>query len=160
MTPGDQAPDTPSGATKETVARAFGAGNRARLLARYFEMAGSVTPANAWQHVYRLLLWIDRTTRWPIATSQTKLNRDAHGMPGRLPFTIGYLKSSTSLPQSWPKGLTGFSDRRSRTSRTGLSPAEARAMNVSANRMRAAHFRNLEKTLSWLQSFVRRYRDG
>lgn len=45
-----------------SVQRAFGADNRARLLERYFQSAGSVTSANAWQHVYRLLLWIDRTT--------------------------------------------------------------------------------------------------
>ncbi|HLV80165.1 MAG TPA: hypothetical protein VKT32_07770 [Chthonomonadaceae bacterium] len=44
------------------VARAFGAENRARLLARYFDQAGTITPANAWQHVYCLPLWIDRTT--------------------------------------------------------------------------------------------------
>ena len=48
--------------SQETVARAFGAENRARLLSRYFERAGAVTADNAWQHVYRLLLWIDRTT--------------------------------------------------------------------------------------------------
>jgi hypothetical protein len=42
--------------------RAFGAENRSRLLARYFADAQDVTKANAWQHVYRLLLWIDRTT--------------------------------------------------------------------------------------------------
>jgi hypothetical protein len=48
--------------TREAVARAFGSENRARLLERYFRQAGTVTPANAWQHVYRLLLWIDRTT--------------------------------------------------------------------------------------------------
>jgi hypothetical protein len=44
------------------VARAFGAENRARLLDRYFGAAGAVDPVNAWQHVYRLLLWVDRTT--------------------------------------------------------------------------------------------------
>jgi hypothetical protein len=47
---------------QEAVARAFGAENRARLLARYFDAAGNVNTGNAWQHVYRLLLWIDRTT--------------------------------------------------------------------------------------------------
>ncbi|CAN5879719.1 hypothetical protein BH23GEM7_BH23GEM7_07400 [soil metagenome] len=47
---------------REAVSRAFGAENRARLLARYFTDVGTVTPENAWQHVYRLLLWIDRTT--------------------------------------------------------------------------------------------------
>jgi hypothetical protein len=49
-------------ATQEAVARAFGAENRARLLARYFDAAGDVNTGNAWQHVYRLLLWTDRTT--------------------------------------------------------------------------------------------------
>ena len=47
---------------QESVARAFGAENRARLLTRYFNAAGDVNTDNAWQHVYRLLLWIDRTT--------------------------------------------------------------------------------------------------
>lgn len=50
------------GATEAAVKRAFGAQNRARLLQRYFDSAGPVTTSNAWQHVYRLLLWIDRTT--------------------------------------------------------------------------------------------------
>lgn len=48
--------------TQEAIARAFGADNRARLLARYFTDAEKVSTANAWQHVYQLLLWIDRTT--------------------------------------------------------------------------------------------------
>jgi hypothetical protein len=45
------------------VERAFGAENRARLLRRYFDEAADepVTPESAWRHVYRLLLWIDRT---------------------------------------------------------------------------------------------------
>ena len=49
-------------APHEAVARAFGAENRARLIDRYFQQAGAVTTANAWHHIYRLLLWIDRTT--------------------------------------------------------------------------------------------------
>lgn len=51
----------PEGAGR--VERAFGAQNRARLLQQYFtEAAGEpVTPTSAWRHVYRLLLWIDRT---------------------------------------------------------------------------------------------------
>ncbi|MGI8796787.1 MAG: hypothetical protein ACR2IR_09460 [Acidimicrobiia bacterium] len=44
------------------VERAFGADNRARLLTEFLDAAGAVTPENAWQLVYRLLLWIDRTT--------------------------------------------------------------------------------------------------
>src|SRR3990167_5664553 len=62
MTPpaeqGGRAPEP----AQETVSRAFGADNRARLLARYFTHAGEIATGNAWQHVYRLLLWIDPTT--------------------------------------------------------------------------------------------------
>lgn len=32
------------------------------MLEEYFSAAGKVVPANAWKHVYRLLLWTDRTT--------------------------------------------------------------------------------------------------
>src|SRR5438874_5881941 len=50
-------------ATSERAAKAaFGKENRARLLRRYFGQSDAVTPATAWLHVYRLLLWIDRTT--------------------------------------------------------------------------------------------------
>lgn len=62
MFPGDQAPEPASSPPTEVIERAFGASNRSRLLARYFDSAGAVTSANAWQHIYRLLLWIDRTT--------------------------------------------------------------------------------------------------
>lgn len=54
--------DAPEGPTREASARAFGEENRARLLQRYFSSAEAVSPENAWRHVYRLLLWIDRTT--------------------------------------------------------------------------------------------------
>ncbi|HEV7248178.1 MAG TPA: hypothetical protein VGN93_14450 [Shinella sp.] len=51
-------------AEKEAVERAFGAENRNRLIDRYFGTSTSegVTTKNAWQHVYRLLLWSDPTT--------------------------------------------------------------------------------------------------
>jgi hypothetical protein len=44
--------------------RAFGAENRLRLLARYFHDVAPepVTAESMWRHIYRLLLWIDRTT--------------------------------------------------------------------------------------------------
>jgi hypothetical protein len=53
---------TPQHVSREATSRAFGAENRARLLNRYFEGTSPVTPTSAWKHVYRLLLWIDRTT--------------------------------------------------------------------------------------------------
>jgi len=57
----EQTRKTPD-AAQQAVARAFGSENRTRLLARYFSEAGAVSTANAWQHIYRLLLWIDKTT--------------------------------------------------------------------------------------------------
>lgn len=46
------------------VKSAFGAENRNRLIDRYFgdKAPEDITPAKAWLHVYRLLLWIDQTT--------------------------------------------------------------------------------------------------
>jgi len=46
------------------VTTAFGAKNRMRLLQAYFAEVATrpVSAANAWQHVYRLLLWTDQTT--------------------------------------------------------------------------------------------------
>lgn len=43
------------------IERAFGVTNRRRIIAKYFGSAGDVTFDNAWQHVYRLLLWINPT---------------------------------------------------------------------------------------------------
>lgn len=44
------------------VQRVFGFESRRRMLEEYFAQAGKVTPGSAWKHVYRLLLWTDRTT--------------------------------------------------------------------------------------------------
>lgn len=46
----------------EAAARPFGQENRARLLEEYFASEAPVDPYQAWEHVYRLLLWVDRTT--------------------------------------------------------------------------------------------------
>jgi hypothetical protein len=54
----DEAPGDPP---SEVIERAFGEENRARLLSEYFAGTGSVPPQQAWIHLYRLLLWIDRT---------------------------------------------------------------------------------------------------
>lgn len=57
-------PESSGTAEKEAVDRAFGAENRNRLINLYFGASAQdeVTAANAWQHVYRLLLWSDPTT--------------------------------------------------------------------------------------------------
>jgi len=47
---------------KAVVDAAFGAKNRARLIEHYFQQQVGSPERLAWQHVYRLLLWIDQTT--------------------------------------------------------------------------------------------------
>jgi hypothetical protein len=53
----------PESGETDAISRAFGAENRYRLLDQYFRdsLGEIVTPESAWRHVYRLLLWIDRT---------------------------------------------------------------------------------------------------
>jgi hypothetical protein len=47
----------------KAVQRAFGSENRNRLIDQYFAgRPDGVDPENAWQHVYRLLMWSDPTT--------------------------------------------------------------------------------------------------
>ncbi len=62
MNPDGQSTDSTTSDPPGPIDRVFGAENRARLLTRYFAAREAVTPANAWRHVYHLLLWIDRTT--------------------------------------------------------------------------------------------------
>ena len=51
-----------AGTVRTAVTRAFGAGNRERLLREYLSSIAPISPDIAWKHVYRLLLWIDSTT--------------------------------------------------------------------------------------------------
>jgi hypothetical protein len=44
------------------AASPFGKESRVRILRQHFALAGEVTPATAWQFVYRELLWIDGST--------------------------------------------------------------------------------------------------
>lgn len=63
--PGERGPDGQAGLPAvpgAAIERAFGEENRSRLLEGYFAQAGRVEPGQAWRHVYRLLLWVDRTT--------------------------------------------------------------------------------------------------
>ena len=49
---------------KKATRNAFGAANRNRLINTYFAASPvpSISAETAWKHVYRLLLWVDRTT--------------------------------------------------------------------------------------------------
>jgi hypothetical protein len=46
---------------EEAAKRAFGVENRRLLLGEYFSAGHEVDAQNAWLHVYRLLLWVDRS---------------------------------------------------------------------------------------------------
>ena len=48
---------TPESEVPSQIDRAFGAESRLQLLTEYFAGAGNITAANAWIHVYKLLLW-------------------------------------------------------------------------------------------------------
>ena len=47
---------------RTAATRAFGADNRQRLLREYLSSIPPISPDVAWKHVYRVLLWTDRTT--------------------------------------------------------------------------------------------------
>jgi hypothetical protein len=54
--------DANSTATEGDQSTPFGEKNRRRLIKEYFSEFGAPTAATAWEHVYGLLLWVDRTT--------------------------------------------------------------------------------------------------
>jgi len=64
MTTTEDQQDAAVEATPASVKAAFGAKNRLRLIDTYFRENGGdgIKAAEAWMHIYRLLLWIDRTT--------------------------------------------------------------------------------------------------
>jgi hypothetical protein len=47
---------------QDVVTRAFGEENRTRLLNKYFADSPTLSAAEAWRYVYRLLMWTNRTT--------------------------------------------------------------------------------------------------
>lgn len=68
------------------IKAAFGAENRARLINQYFQSVDDVSPANAWEHVYKLLLWIDKTTGLAHCYESDKCQPGKHWYPRSLAF--------------------------------------------------------------------------
>jgi len=68
------------------IKAAFGAENRARLINQYFQNVDDVSAANAWKHVYKLLLWIDRTTGLAHCYESDKCQPGKHWYPRSLAF--------------------------------------------------------------------------
>lgn len=80
------------------VKAAFGKDNRERLLAAYFGERGTPTSENAWQHVYRLLLWIDRTTGLAHCYESDKSQPGRHWYDRSLAFHAWVAESLRSSP--------------------------------------------------------------
>ncbi|MGI8808226.1 MAG: hypothetical protein ACR2KK_10360 [Acidimicrobiales bacterium] len=68
------------------VERAFGVENRRRLLDSYFASHEAVMPANAWKHVYRLLLWVNPTIGLAHAYESDKCQPGKAWFPRSLAF--------------------------------------------------------------------------
>lgn len=54
--------DPQSSSTEALQGTPFGEQNRRRLITQYFGEKGAPDPAHAWERVYGMLLWVDRTT--------------------------------------------------------------------------------------------------
>jgi len=59
----------------------FGRDTRIRVLSEYFETAGDVTAENAWEHVYKCLLWMNE------ATGLAHIYDANHMQPGKFFYT-------------------------------------------------------------------------
>ncbi len=81
-----------------TVASAFGAKNRARLLDQYFSDHSLRKAADAWKHVYRLLLWIDQSTGLAHCYESDKTQPGKHWYPRALAFHDWVAKTLNASP--------------------------------------------------------------
>lgn len=56
--------ETSTKSKENSIASAFGAKNRARLIDTYFseQSSSDINASQAWAHIYKLLLWVDQTT--------------------------------------------------------------------------------------------------
>ena len=129
----DAAPNPP----REVVDRAFGAENRARLLERYFADESPISPANAWKHVYRLLLWIDRTTALAHCYESDKAQPERPWYARSLAFHDWLSQELQTAPRYLRNKSTGFSGGRQRSSNSvfkGRSAAYEQQRSAYANR--------------------------
>lgn len=119
----------------EVIARAFGAENRARLLDRYFTQIGAVAPETAWEHVYRLLLWIDRTTALAHCYESDK------AQPGRGWYarSLAFHAWVSAALRTTPGGLAGEVDWLFREAVKDLASGAATARTAAYDRQRAPY---------------------
>lgn len=115
----------------EAVERAFGAVNRQRILAEYFRQAGDVTAGNAWQHIYRLLLWINPTISLAHCYESDKCQ------PGKAwyPRSLAFHRWVSSQLGVHPLDLRDVIDVLFRSALPDLAHSEAEARRNAAARL-------------------------
>ena len=119
----------------EAIERAFGAANRQRILAGYFRHAGEVTPQNAWQHVYRLLLWINPTISLAHCYESDKCQ------PGKAwyPRSLAFHRWVAEQLGAHPLDLRDQIDVLFRSALPDLAHSEAEARRDAAARLLGEH---------------------
>lgn len=85
---------------EQTVAAAFGATNRGRLISEYFAKSPHPESTAPWEHVYRLLLWIDQTTGLAHCYESDKSQPGKHWYPRSLSFHAWLANSLNAPPRS------------------------------------------------------------
>ena len=108
---------------EEVVSRAFGEANRDRLLTQYFTGKSKLKPNEAWRYVYRLLLWIDRTTGLAHCYESDK------AQPGRPWYarSLAFHAWVTQQLETSPSGLADEIDWLFRKASVDLAQAAANA---------------------------------
>lgn len=159
MTDNDELPGLEAeapGSTSEAVSRAFGVANRERLLDEYFGTTSHLNAANAWQHVYRLLLWIDRTTGLAHCYESDKCQPGRPWYARSLRFH-DWFASELESPQANSAIIsTGYSAAPVLTwRRHRLLPSTVRAPLSNVHPMRTEDSPSRVKTLSWWPLFLR-----
>lgn len=72
----------------------FGRDSRIRVLTEYFEIAGKVDAENAWEHVYKCLLWMNE------ATGLAHIYDANHMQPGKF-FHARAVRFTEELCKAW-----------------------------------------------------------
>lgn len=115
---------------EQAIARAFGAENRRRIIADYFDESGLVNVGNAWEHVYRLLLWINPTIGLAHCYESDKCQPHKAWYPRSLAFHA-WVSDHLRVP---PSQLREHIDRLFRGALPGLAYVETEVRRAAATK--------------------------
>lgn len=125
------APDQ-AASDQAVVDRAFGEDNRRRLIDQHFDQHGSPTVDDAWKHVYRLLLWTDRTTGLAHCYESDKSQPGRHWYSRSLRFH-DWLSNELEVQ---PGGLADHIDRLFRSAVEDIAAGIADSRRAAAAKQR------------------------